>query len=82
MNYFLLVTKYDFLVNIFFFSSLFLSYFGEVKKFKVILIAKSTVSRLVRMCLAELGFGSGLLRPVYYRPNKCSIKLYFSSTFI
>ena len=63
MNYFLLVTKNDFLVNIFFFSSLFLSYFGEVKKFKVILIVKSTVSRLVRMCLAEPGFGSGLLLP-------------------
>ena len=62
MNYFSLVAKYDF-YNIYFFTSLLLSYFGEVKKFKVILKAKSAVSRLVRMCLAQPGYGSGLLPP-------------------
>ena len=36
----------------------------------------------MRMCLAKPGYDSGLLLPVYYRPNKCSIKFYFCSTFI
>ena len=78
MKYFLLVR---FLLNIYFFTSLLLLYLGEVKKFKVILKAKSAVGRLVRMRLAQPGYGSGLSPPVYYRQNKCSNKFYFSSTF-
>ena len=78
MKYFLLVR---FLLNIFFFTSLLLLYLDEVKKFKVILKAKSAVGRLVRMRLAQPGYGSGLSPPVYYRQNKRSIKFYLSSTF-
>ena len=53
-----------------FFTSVLLLYFGEVTKCKVVLEAKSALSRLVRMCLAQPGYGSGLLPLVYYRPNK------------
>ena len=53
MYYFLLVTMYDFSFSQF-------TCFSEVKKFKVILKAKSAVSRL-EMCLAQPGYGSGLL---------------------
>ena len=84
MKYFLLVTyEVRFLLNIYFFTSLLLLYLGEVKKFKVILKAKSAVGRLaiVRMRLAQPGYGSGLSPPVYYRQNKRSIKFYLSSTF-
>ena len=35
------------------FPSLLVLYFDDAKKFKVILKAKSAVSRLVRMCLAQ-----------------------------
>ena len=35
----------------------------------------------MRMCLAKPGYGSWLLLPVYYLPNKCSVKFYFCSTF-
>ena len=66
--------------------SLLLLYLGEVKKFKVILKAKSAMTRLVRMCLAQSGYGSvrlwlravtsGLLPPKYM-----SIEFYFTSTF-
>ena len=49
--------------------------------FKVILKAKSAVGRLVRMRLAQPGYGSGLSPPVNYRQNKRSIKSYFSNTF-
>ena len=31
----------------------------------------SAVSRQVRVCLAKPGYNSGLLPPIYYRPNKC-----------
>ena len=65
MNYFLLVTKYDFSLMFTFFISLLLLYFAEVEKFKVILKAKPAMSRLVRMCFAQPGYGPGLL-PVYY----------------
>ena len=41
MNYFLVVTKYDFCLMFTFFTSSFLLYFGEV--IKVILKAKSAV---------------------------------------
>ena len=47
-----------FLVYIYFFTSLLLLNFGEVKTFKVILKAKSAMRRLVRMCLAQSGYGS------------------------
>ena len=52
-----------YLLHIHFFTLLLLLYFSEVKKFKVILL-KWAVSRLVRMCLAQPGYGSGLLPPV------------------
>ena len=74
-NQFLLVTKYDF------WSRLLLLCFFDVKNFKVILKAKSAASRLERMCLAQPGYGSELLPPVYNRPNECSIKFYFGSNF-
>ena len=64
--------------NIYFFASLLLLYFGEVEKFKVILKAKPAISRLVRMCFAQPGYGPGLL----YCPNKCCTKFYFDSIFI
>lgn len=51
------------------FISIFLLYFGEVWKFKVILKAKWAMSRRVRMCLAQPGYGLGLLPQVYYRPK-------------
>ena len=70
-----------FLLNIYFFTSLLLLYLDEVKKFKVIFKAKSAVGRLVRMRLAQPGYGSGLSPPVYYRQNKRSVKFYLSSTF-
>ena len=70
-----------FLLNIYFFTLLLLLYLGEVKKFKVIFKAKSVVGRLVRMRLAQPGYGLGLSPPVYYRQNKRSNKFYFSSTF-
>ena len=66
MNDFLLVTKYDFWLI---FTSLLLLYFGEVKKFKVILKAKSAMRRLVKMCLAQSGYDSELLPLVYCRRN-------------
>ena len=69
------------LSNIYFFTSLLVLYFGEVKKFTVLIKAKSAVRRLVRMCLAQPGYGSGLLSLAYYRPNKCSIEFYFICTF-
>ena len=83
MNYFLFV----FLIKIYFFTSLLLLYFafGKVKKFKVILKAKSAMRKLVRMCLAQSGYGSGLLPLVYYRQNKCilnSISIVFSLKYI
>ena len=71
INYVLLET-----INIFSFFLLLLLYFSGVKKFKVILKGKSAVSRLVRMCLAQPGYGSKLLPPVYNRRQKIS---YFSS---
>ena len=42
MNYFLFVNEVRFLVNIYFFTSLLLLYFSEVKKFKVIPKVKSS----------------------------------------
>ena len=70
MNYFLLVTKYGFRLIFTLLLRYFCCTFGEVKKFGVILKGKSAMSRLLRMCLAQPGFGSVLLPPVYYRPNK------------
>ena len=64
MDYFLLVTKYDFVQYLF---GYFCHTLAKENKFKVILKAKSAVSRLVRMCLTQPG--SGLLLPVYYRPK-------------
>ena len=58
-----------FLLNIYFFTPLLLLYLDEVKKFKVILKAKSAVGRLVRMCLAQPGYDSGLSPPVLLRPK-------------
>ena len=46
-------------------------YFDEVKKFKVVLKAKSAMRRLVRMCLAQSGYGSRLLSLAYYCLNNC-----------
>ena len=59
-------------------------YFGEVKKFKVILKTKSTVSRLVRMFLAQLGCGSGLLPQLFFYLRKIFkyVKQYSGNTFI
>ena len=48
-----------------------LLYFDEVKKFKVVLKARSAMRRLVRMCLAQSGYGSRLLSLAYYRLNNC-----------
>ena len=69
MYYLSLVTKYDFVS------------FVTLSPSKSILKAKSAVSRLVRMCLAQPGYGSGMLSPIYYRQNECSIEFYFSGTF-
>ena len=49
----------------------------EVKKFKAVLKAKSAVSRLVRMCLAQPGYDSGLLFPVYLNFSSTSISFSF-----
>ena len=84
MNYFLLVTKYDFcLIFTFLFRCLFfiLLRSKKVYKYKVVLKPRSVVSRLVRMCLAQPGHGSGLLPSIHYRPNNCFNKFYFRSTF-
>ena len=73
-NYFLFVMKYDFLLK---FTFLLLLYFGKVKKFKIIVKAKSAMRKLARMVLAQSGYGSGLLPLVYYTQNFNS----FNSTF-
>ena len=52
-----------FLFNTYISNSLLLLCFVEIETFKVILKAKSAVSRLERMCLAQPGYGSGLLPP-------------------
>ena len=66
MKYFLLVMyEVRFLLNIYVLTSLLLLYLGKVKKFKVILKAKSAMGRQVRMCLAQLGTGSELLQCNY-----------------
>ena len=69
MNYFLLVTKYDFWLIFTFLLPYFCNTFGKVKKFKVILKVKSAMRRLVRMGLAQSGCGSELLPLVYYCRN-------------
>ena len=64
MDYFLLVTKYDFVQYLF---RYYCHTLAKKNKFKDILKARSAVSRVVRMCLAQQG--SELLLPVYYRPK-------------
>ena len=70
--------------DVYFFTSLLLLYFGEVKKFKFILKSMSAVS-MQTFSLNVLGstrvYGSGLLPPVYNRPNECFIRFYLCSTF-
>ena len=69
-NYELLLTKVRSVLRrlLFTFFTSFLLYFGELKKFEFILNPKSArcICRLVRMCLAQPGYGSGLLPQVYY----------------
>ena len=72
----------QFLINIYFFTSLLLLYFSKVKKFKVILKAKSAMRKLVRMGLAQSGYGSGLLPLVYYHQNIQLIQLTLTSTIV
>ena len=47
------------------FTLLLLLFFGDIKKFEVILKARSAVSGLVRVRLAQPGYGSGRLPPVF-----------------
>ena len=54
----------------------------EVKKFKAVLKAKSAVSRLVRICLAQPGYGSGLLPPVYLNFSSTSISFSFQINYL
>ena len=66
MNYFLLETKYDFwLIAIYFFTSLLLLYFGEVKK----LFCEVNDDETNENVLGSVSYGSELLPLVCYYRN-------------